>query len=131
MAYIFYGQQLHEMLRDARSAASRSGAEICGLLVDNCCFIEMIKLRNKTKRGGGFSYYVDEVRLVRRASRLMAHEIVGTFHSHPCYLAKPGESDIANAVDDSLMLIIDVQEQEARLWHIASGKAGRRRFVTI
>ena len=35
---------------------------------------------------------------------------MGTFHSHPLGEAKPGKSDIQNAVDDSLMFIFGCTE---------------------
>ena len=114
--------QLRQTMADAAKAAKRGGREICGFLVDNGYFLEIVKVRNKTKRGGGFSFYAGEVRKLERAVERLNHEIAGTFHSHPVGLPEPGESDIANAEDDSLMLVIDVTDKEAGLWHIKNRK---------
>jgi len=119
------------MIDAAIHAAADGGKEICGLLVDNGYFIELIKTKNKRKTGGGFAFYSQEVRSIKVAAEKLGHEIIGTFHSHLLYIAAPGESDIANVVDDSLMLIIDVLEKKAGLWHIENQKAKKAQFILI
>jgi proteasome lid subunit RPN8/RPN11 len=106
----------------AKQAAKNNGEEICGLLVDNGYFLELVHVRNKCKTGGGFAFYINEIRAIKKMAIAFDHEIVGTFHSHPVGLAKPGKSDVYNAVDDSLMLIFDVFGKTCALWHI-EGKA--------
>jgi hypothetical protein len=49
--------------------------------------------------------------------------VIGTFHSHPVGTASPGPSDIARALDDSLMFIFDCTDGEGQLWHIRRGRA--------
>ena len=85
----------------------KDGREICGFLVDNGYFIELIPLQNTQTKGGG------------------------TFHSHPTYLAEPGESDIKFAVDDSLMLVIDVLDKKVGLWSIKDKQKKKLRFTLI
>jgi len=109
---------LERTLRQAKQAAKDNGKEICGLLIDNGYFLELVHVRNKCKTGGGFAFYVNEIRLIKRMVCVFNHEIVGTFHSHPVGLAEPGKSDIYNAVDDSLMLVFDVLGKTCALWHI-------------
>lgn len=111
-------RQLKKTIDDAVTAAKDGGREICGFLVDNGYFLEIVHVRNKVKRGGGFAFYVNEVRALGRAAEMLGHDIVGTFHSHPLSTAEPGESDIISAVDDSLMIVIDVMEKKAKLWHV-------------
>jgi proteasome lid subunit RPN8/RPN11 len=123
--------QLERMQKQATKVAKSGGREICGLIVDNGYFLELVQVRNKSKHGGGFSFYAREVRAVHKMARVCDHEIVGTFHSHPLGLANPGSSDLYNAVDDSMMLIFDVIGGRARLWHIKSKRAIRRRFRLI
>jgi proteasome lid subunit RPN8/RPN11 len=117
--------ELHDK---AKKLARSNGSELCGLIVNNGLFCELIQLRNKCKRGGGFSFYFTDVRIVQTFSRLVGHEIIGTFHSHPLGLPDPGPSDIRNAVDDSIMLIFDATGQAARLWYIKGGKAKRIKY---
>jgi proteasome lid subunit RPN8/RPN11 len=114
--------QLHKIIREAIEAAKENGSEICGLLVDNGYFIEIIQTRNRIKRGGGYAFYTNEVKSIHAAAKKLGHQIVGTFHSHPLYIASPSESDIENAVDDSIMLIIDVLDKKTGLWHIKNLK---------
>src|SRR5271166_6668127 len=98
----FSRTQLERVQRQATKGAKSGGREICGLIVDNGSFWELVQVRNKSKCGGGFSFYVHEIRAVQKMARLCDHEIVGTFHSHPLGLANPGSSDLSNAVDDSM-----------------------------
>lgn len=120
--YKFVGEQLNNIITRASVAAEKGGNEICGLLVNNGYFIEVIETKNKIKRGGGFAFYAREIHYIESAVTILGHEILGTFHSHPMYIAQPSESDIANAVDDSLMLIIDVLDKNVGLWYIKDMK---------
>ena len=122
---------LDRMIIEAVMAAKKNGLEICGLLIFNGYFIELVKVRNKIKRGGGFEFYVNDIRFLQKATKKIDHEIIGTFHSHPEYIAKPSESDIYNALDDSFMLIIDTVDQEVNLWHIKNLKKKRIQFELI
>jgi proteasome lid subunit RPN8/RPN11 len=127
----FLKHQYEKMQSGARRLAKIDGREICGLILDNRYFFELIEVRNKTKRGGGFSFYYNEVRAIRKMARLCKHEIVGTFHSHPVGLSTPGESDLHNAVDGSMMLIFDVMGGSAEFWHIKNQKGKRLRFSLL
>lgn len=124
-------KQLNNMLSQSVSSARKDGSEICGLLIDNGYFIELIRCKNKSKKGGGFQFYFNEINLLKKAVGKLDHEIIGTFHSHPYYLAEPGESDIANALDDSYMLIFDALDKEACLWHIKKLKKRKIKFILI
>ncbi len=129
--YRILQRQLRQVMTAANSSARRNGAEICGLLVYNGYFIELVKVKNKVKRGGGFSFYYNEVRFIEKAASIMGHQIIGTFHSHPYYISSPGESDIRGARDDSLMLIVDVKKREAKMWHIKNHKKRRVPFRLV
>lgn len=129
--YIFQKKQLNTIIRNALKSAQNGGKEICGLMVDNGFFIEIIQTKNKSKVGGSFSFYVSEIRAIVKAAKRLNHEIIGTFHSHPLWLAEPGDSDISNAVDDSLMLIIDCLDKNSKLWHIKKNKAKEKRMELI
>jgi proteasome lid subunit RPN8/RPN11 len=123
--------QLKQMIKESVLLAKNGGIEICGLLVYNGYFIEMIRLRNKTKKGGGFSFYLQEADFIEKSCTKMNHEIIGTFHSHPYDIAKPGESDLKNAFENEYMLVIDVIKQKARLWKITNKKAIEKEFSLI
>ena len=124
-------KQLSKMINEAVSSAGQNGREICGLLVDNGYFIELIQVNNKIKEGGGFAFYVNEIRFLQKAVNKIDHEIIGTFHSHPEYIAEPSDGDIQNALDDSLMLIIDVMDKEVELWHIKDHRKKKKQFELI
>jgi proteasome lid subunit RPN8/RPN11 len=123
--------QFKEIQIAARNSAKLNGREVCGLILDNGYFFELIQVRNKTKRGGGFSYYYNEIRAIEKMARTFKHEIVGTFHSHPVGLAVPGPSDVKYALDDDVMLIFDVLGRSAKLWHIKNKKVRELRFSLI
>lgn len=112
-----------ELIREARKAARDDGKEIGGLLIHNGHFLEIIKTRNVCEKDGHFRFDEKQIKAIGKAVKEIDHEIVGTFHSHPAYFAKPGDTDIKWAVNDSLMLIIDCMGREARLWRIRDGKA--------
>src|SRR5436190_1622425 len=101
----FLKPQFSTIQTKAKFAALRKGEEICGLILFNGYFFELLQVRNKSKRAGGFSFYFREIREIKKMARLFHHEIVGTFHSHPAGVATPGRSDVSNAVNDSIMLI--------------------------
>ena len=120
--------QLDEITKAATSSATRGGREICGLLMDNGYFIELIRAKNMIRKGGGFQFNSTEIRTIQTAAKQLNHKIIGTFHSHPAYLAVPSDSDIRCTLDDSLMLIIDVLGKKAALWHIKDKKKRKVRF---
>ena len=119
----FLKSQFKKVQKEAKRIAVLNGGEVCGLILNNGAFFELVQVRNKTKSGGGFSFYFSEIRAIERAASLIDHEIVGTFHSHPVGLPQPGFSDLFNAVDDSLLLIFDVLGHSARLWHVKNQKS--------
>jgi len=114
--------ELMRVIRTARRTARNDGREIAGLLIDNGHFLEILETKN-TKKSWHFQFDEKQIKAIETAVEELGHEIVGTLHSHPAYFARPGESDIKGAVDDSLMLIIDCMDNEALLWRIKNGKA--------
>jgi proteasome lid subunit RPN8/RPN11 len=62
---------------------------------------------------------------------MLKYEVVGTFHSHPLWLAEPDEGDIINAENNSLMLIIGCSTREAKLWSIKNGKASELKYKSF
>jgi proteasome lid subunit RPN8/RPN11 len=119
------------MMNEARIASKANGREICGLILSNSYFLELVQVRNKIKRGGGFAFYFSEVRAIRKFAELCKHEIVGTFHSHPVGLPQPGRADLYTAVDDSMMLIFDVIGGTEKLWHVKNRTAKQLQFSRI
>jgi|LakMenEpi03Aug12_release.lakeMendotaPanAssembly.Ray.scaffolds.fasta_scaffold857706_1 proteasome lid subunit RPN8/RPN11 len=116
--------QFSSFLREARRAhRAVPGAEICGLIVDTGFHLSLVQARNASRRSGSFVFPRPDVRRIVKAAEVLGQEVVGTFHSHPVAPAIPGESDIANAVDNSLMLIFDCIACSGRLWRIRSGRA--------
>ena len=75
------------MQKEAAKLAKAGGKELCGLILDNGYFLELVLVRNKSKRSGGFSFNFGEVSAIQKMARLCNHEIVGTFHSHPLGLS--------------------------------------------
>ncbi len=124
-------KQLQNLISDSVSASTNKGREVCGLIVDTGYFLELIQVKNKIKRGGSFAFYVDEVNKIESAASILSYKIVGTFHSHPYYFAKPGESDLAAAEDGELMLIIDCLDKEAMLWKVKNKSAKKVKFELI
>jgi proteasome lid subunit RPN8/RPN11 len=116
-------KDLTEAIRKARKTARNGGREIAGLLIHNGHFMELLEIRNTYRKGGHFQFDEKQIKTIMKAVKELGHRIVGTFHSHPAYIAKPGEGDIRAAVEDSLMLVIDCIGSEARLWRIKGGKA--------
>jgi proteasome lid subunit RPN8/RPN11 len=129
--HTFSKSQFTGFLREAcRAARAIPGTEICGMIVDTGLHLSLVQVRNVTRRVGSFILSRPDVRRVVTAARILEQEVVGTFHSHPAALAAPGKSDIANAVDDSLMLIFDCTARCGRLWSIRGGRARELDFTT-
>jgi proteasome lid subunit RPN8/RPN11 len=128
--YLISGLQLDKLLKRA-IAAAKNGSEIGGLIVDNNCSLDLIECKNKSRRSGSFAFYFHEVRRIVNATKILNYEVVGTFHSHPFWIAKPGSSDIINAENDSLMLILGCTTKEIKLWHIKNRSAAELKFKTM
>jgi proteasome lid subunit RPN8/RPN11 len=123
--------QVNSLIQEAILFADKNGQEICGLIIDNGYFLELIQTRNKVRNGGGFAFYSSEIKAIQKSVNILYHEIVGTFHSHPSYIAEPGKSDIENTLDDSLMLIIDVTNRDFGLWYIKNYEKQKVDFELI
>jgi len=131
MFYRLKKKQLQNLIRNSVSASKNNGKEVCGLILDTGYFLELIQVKNKIKRGGSFAFYVDEVTKIENAVSLLSFKIVGTFHSHPYYSAKPGERDLSAVEDGELMLIIDCLDKEAVLWKVKNKSAKKVKFELI
>lgn len=131
MRYKILKEQYTNIEKQAQNMAKKGNREVCGFLVNNGYFIELCQTKNKVKRGGGFSFYVPEVRTLQNAVNYVGHEIIGTFHSHPKYIDEPSESDITNAPDNTLMFIFDVIGKKASLWQIKNLKKKKIRYQLI
>ncbi len=131
MPYRIKKKQLQNILKDAISTSKDDGKEICGLIINTGYFLELIQTKNKIKRGGSFAFYVNEINKIKKAALVLNYEIVGTFHSHPYYFAKPGKSDLVNAENDDLMLIIDCIDKEIMLWKIKNGKTNKVKYELL
>lgn len=118
-------------MKHAVAVAKNGSREITGLIVDNGYCLDLIECKNKSRCPAICSFYYREVRQIVKAAETLSYEVAGTFHSHPFSLAEPGSSDIKNAVNDSLMLILDCTDQEAKLWHIKKGKATELKFKRL
>lgn len=127
--YTICPEELETVVSEAVAAAEMGGREICGLLVASGKTLTAVRLRNKRTRGGSWALYAEDARKCIVGMKRDGGEVIGTFHSHPLGFAEPGDSDIANAPDDSLMLVIDCFDRKWGLWHIRSGKAQRLRLV--
>jgi proteasome lid subunit RPN8/RPN11 len=130
MKYRILNTQLRRTIAEARQAA-KSGMEICGLLIDNGYFIEIIGLRNKSNKAGKFSFFMKEADAIEKACKQLNHEIVGTFHSHPFSMSEPGNSDIDKAFDNEIVLIIGAIEKKAKLWRISNKKKTELKFMLL
>jgi proteasome lid subunit RPN8/RPN11 len=118
------------LLQKARNSSRQvAGSEICGLIIDTGSQLRLVETRNASRRLGSFTLSTPDVRRIASAVKVLGEEIVGTFHSHPVSEAKPGASDIAHALDDSLMFIFDCVGNTGRLWKIKSGKARPLRYT--
>ena len=110
---------------------AKNDAEICGLLIDNGYFIEIIRAHNKSRSGGSFSFYFKEIRGIRNFCKRLGYQLVGTFHSHSADFAVPSTSDIENSVDGQLMLIIDAMRKKAVLWRIKKKRARKVKYHPV
>ena len=124
-------RHLKAAVREAVALARKNQRETCGLLIHSGYAIELVSVRNTARRPGHFVFDARQVRALQRAARLLGHEVLGTYHSHPVSPARPGRGDIEGTLNDSLMLIIDCIEREARLWHIHDGKARSVRYECV
>ncbi len=102
--------------------------EVCGLLVDNGFFLQMLEVRNVSRKPGSFILSLSDARELERAASLLGNKVVGSFHSHVFGIAKPGKTDIQGARDGEIMLIIDTLDREAKLWQIKNGRARELRL---
>ena len=127
--HVFDKVQYRTILREAcNSEHRRDGRELCGLIVSTGHHLSFVRTRNALRGPGGFVLSRLDVRKIVAAAKVLGHEVVGTFHSHPRGLAEPGRSDIEHAVDDSLMFIFDCLGGAGRLWRIKGGKARSLKF---
>ena len=120
--YVASRHDLEAALRRGTTAARHGGMETCGLLVRRKRRLELLHLNNKVKKGGSFAFYVGEVQSAIALTNKVGGTVVGTFHSHPVGLAEPGPADVANAANDSLMLIFDCLGKRWKLWHVRGGR---------
>jgi proteasome lid subunit RPN8/RPN11 len=122
---------LREFLRVAARMAE-GHREICGVVIDNGWTLELVRLPNRTRRRGCFRMVSVDLKDVERAARRLGHRVVGSFHSHPVSVAKPGPGDIRGAEVGSLMLVIDCIGREASLWRVGRNRrAYRVRLVLV
>ncbi|OHB66759.1 MAG: hypothetical protein A2Y77_14320 [Planctomycetes bacterium RBG_13_62_9] len=116
----------------SKAAESAEDAqEICGLLIDNGYFIQVRETRNISRKRGAFRLDAKEVNAISRAAEKVGLIVIGTFHSHITWFAKPGPTDIQGAQDKSLMLIVDSMDKQVGLWRISHGRAYARQFELI
>ena len=113
--------QLRDLIKGAVLASQNGGREICGLIIDTGYSLDLKQVQNKSKRGGRFAFYVNAVKGFEKAVSLLNYHIVGTFHSHPYYIAEPAGNDLTGSEDGELMLVIDCLNSQARLWRIQHG----------
>ena len=125
------GAQLSQLGRRARSEARSTQREVAGVLVGRDGIIQLVPLRNVSRRRGSFALLKSDIRAAARAARRLLGDLVGTFHSHIVSDARPGPRDIREAGDGSLMLIYDTIGQEWRLWRIRRGRSYAVRFTVV
>ena len=99
MKNVIVRKDIDRLIRSAKAAANIDGKEICGLLIHNGHFIEVIQTKNKLKRSGSYIFDAREIKQIENATHKLKHEIIGTFHSHPAADATPGARDISFAVE--------------------------------
>lgn len=97
--------ELDDVVRRALLAAERN-KEVCGLLVDNGYFLELVLMRNKSRKSGRFAFYYGEIRGIEKASRRLGHKIVGTFFSLLSSPAETGVGEFETSVEGALSLSI-------------------------
>jgi proteasome lid subunit RPN8/RPN11 len=129
--YRLVGAQLSQLARRARGEARSTQREVAGALVGRDGLIQLVPLRNVSRRRGSFALRKSDIQATARAARCLLGDVVGTFHSHIASDATPGPRDIREAGDGSLMLIYDTIGQEWRLWRIRGGRAYPIRFAAV
>jgi proteasome lid subunit RPN8/RPN11 len=110
-------------LKATGAANKKNAREVCGLLIDNGYFLQLRESRNVSKKEGSFLMDGREFRSLERAAEKLNLEVVGTYHSHIAWFAKPGDSDITGTWDNSLILIIDTVDKDIKLWRIKNERA--------
>jgi proteasome lid subunit RPN8/RPN11 len=131
LIYAFDERNLRRLIKLARKTAKRGHREICGFLAGHGRFIIPVLAKNQIKKGGSFRISQGDIEAAERSGKILNLQSLGTFHSHPLYFAKPGESDIRQAPNDSLMLIIDCIGNEAKLWRIKNKRARPVKFGLV
>jgi hypothetical protein len=106
---------LKAAVREAVALARKNQRETCGLLIDSGYALNSFLFA--TPPGDPATSCLTRARSAR--------------HSHPVSPARPGRGDIEGTLNDSLMLIIDCIEREARLWYIHDGKARSVRYECV
>jgi len=122
--------ELGDAVKRAVLAAAK-GREICGLLIDNGYFLELIFMRNKSRIPNKCAFYFGEVRAIERACRKVGHRIIGTFHSFPASVADIGGQRVENGIEGSLILVISSAEKKATLWQTEGGQAKKAPFTLL
>ena len=123
--------ELDDAVRRAVLAAARK-REICGLLIDNGYFLELVFMRNKSRTPSKCAFYFGEVMAVEKACRKVGHRIIGTFHSFPASCAEAeGDGHIDNSVDGSLLLVISSTEKKATLWQTEDGGTKKAPYIVL
>jgi len=110
--------RLNEVMRAAKAAAKNGELEVCGLLVLNGEFLDLVPTRNAERRPGKFNFFASDLRRVSSAASVLGYQLVGSYHSHPLGLPEPSPADLAHAQGNSFMLILDCFGSEAKLWFI-------------
>jgi proteasome lid subunit RPN8/RPN11 len=110
---------------------ARGLREICGVLVANGHYLDLVETRNILHRPCGFWISPRDAGAIRRAAKILGHRVVGSFHSHVVSPAIPGPSDIAGASEGDLMRIIDTATKGVALSSITLGRAHRLRLQKI
>lgn len=112
----------------AYRAQQKDHFEVCGALVaGRTGQLELWFLKNAINRPGSVSLSERDLRRARRKARLEGKRVLGTFHSHPVWVAVPGRTDIKTARVGSVDLIYDVCGWTARLWRIS--RVGSRKMA--
>jgi proteasome lid subunit RPN8/RPN11 len=127
----FSREQFEQIIERATITAEDGGREICGLLIYNGAVIDIRETKNTLDCGGGFVFDPLEIRAIEDDAEVKGHEVLGAFHSHPLAGPMPGQSDIEHALDDSIMLVIDCGDKEAKLWYILDQQKYELEFELI
>ena len=115
-SYRLLRNELDRFARDA-SRAALAGKEACGLLLEINELLHLIFLPNAAREGSfGFDRKMEA--RVRDGADSIGGAIVGTFHSHPYWLARPSRADLASSGVGDLLLIYDVTGRNFGLWRV-------------